>query len=281
MIDLTNTTFIIPIKIDSEDRNNNLFLNLNYLNFHFKTNIIIYELGDIIYNSKHQYINKFPNLNIKFLHNNNDINGPFHRTKYLNIMLDSVETPVVCNYDVDVIFNENIYKKCEQLIMNNELDMIYPYGKGYFQVEVMKNCNLETFIYQPYIFNILKDQINNPIQPPLILKYAEYGHAIFFNTSVYRKFGGENENFISWGPEDQERYYRFKKFNCKVSWLSNDIYHFDHERGSDSGYLNPYITANDNLFTSLKQMNINDYYEYYSKQEYYKNYQKINCNNKK
>ena len=35
-------------------------------------------------------------------------------------MLDIVETPVVCNYDVDVIFDKEIYKKCEDLILSNQ-----------------------------------------------------------------------------------------------------------------------------------------------------------------
>jgi len=52
MIDLTNTTFIIPLKIDSIDRQNNFFINLTYLNFHFKTNVIIYEKGDFFYETK-------------------------------------------------------------------------------------------------------------------------------------------------------------------------------------------------------------------------------------
>jgi hypothetical protein len=98
---------------------------------------------------------------------------------------------------------------------------------GYFQIEVMKHANIKNFLQQPFIFNLLKTQTNNTHNPPLILKYAEYGHAIFFKTSAYREAGGENENFISWGPEDQERFYRFKRLNYRLSWTSNKIYHFE------------------------------------------------------
>jgi len=194
-------------------------------------------------------------------------------------MLDIVTTPVVCNYDIDVIFEKEIYKKCEDLILSNELDMIYPYGKGYFQTEVMKHANLENFLQQPFIFNILKSQINNTSNPPLVLKYAEYGHAIFFKTSVYREAGGENENFISWGPEDQERYFRFNKLKYRQCWMSNNIYHFDHQRGIDSGYSNPYISINDNLFATLKGMSDKEFHSYYKNQSYYKKYKTICFNN--
>jgi hypothetical protein len=222
---------------------------------------------------------KFPNLNFKFLFDLEKNNPIFHRTKYLNAMLDIVETPVVCNYDVDVIFDREIYKKCEDLILSNQFDMIYPYGKGYFQIEVMKHANIKNFLQQPSIFNLLRTQTNNTYNPPLILKYAEYGHAIFFKTSAYREAGGENENFISWGPEDQERYYRFKKLNYKISWMSNKIYHFDHERGVDSGHSNPYISTNDKLFATLKEMSNEEFFSYYKNQKYYKKYKTICFNN--
>ena len=275
MTDLKNTTFIIPLKIDSNDRKNNLYINLNYLNFHFKTNIMIYEKGDFVYKNKEELIKKFNNLNFQFISDTDKNEKIFHRTKYLNVMLDIVKTPVVCNYDIDVIFDQYVYKKCQDLILSNELDMIFPYGQGYFQIEVTKEANIDTFLEQPLIFNILKNQKNNTNNPPLILKYAQYGHAIFFNTRSYRQAGGENENFISWGPEDQERYYRFKKLNYKLSWMSNNIYHFDHERGIDSGYSNPYITSNDNLFERLKDMNQNEFISYYKNQDYYKKYKNI------
>ena len=144
MINLENTTFIIPLKIDCEDRKNNLFLNLNYLNFHFKTNVIIYEKGNFIYENKDEIIKKYNNLKLEFLFDKNENEKIFHRTKYLNRMLDIVKTPVVCNYDIDVVFDEDVYKKCETLILQNEFDMIYPYGKGYFQIEdvIYKNVDL-------------------------------------------------------------------------------------------------------------------------------------------
>jgi len=281
MIDLENTTLIIPIKIDSNDRKKNLFLNLDYLNFHFKTNVIIHEKGNFIFENKNEIIKKYNNLKFEFIFDKNENEKTFHRTKYLNRMLDIVKTPVVCNYDVDVIFDENIYKKCETLILKNEFDMIYPYGKGYFQIEVLKNVNIDTFSQKPFIFNLLTNQPNfDPAidHCPFNLKYAEYGQAIFFKTSVYRESGGENENFISWGPEDQERYYRFKKLKYKISWMSNNIYHFDHERGVDSGYSNPYLSENDNLFERLKKMNENEYTSYYKNQNYYKKYKSIYFN---
>ena len=38
---------------------------------------------------------------------------------------------------------------------------------------------------------------------------AKYGFCQFFDTEEYKKLGGENENFIAYGYEDDERHFRF------------------------------------------------------------------------
>jgi hypothetical protein len=43
MIDLTQTTFIIPVKIEHQDRYRNAKTVLGFLNHHFNTNVFIFE----------------------------------------------------------------------------------------------------------------------------------------------------------------------------------------------------------------------------------------------
>ena len=106
--------------------------------------------------------------------------------------------------------------------------------------------------------------------------YSEYGHCIFFNTDVYREFGGENEEFISYGPEDKERGIRFKAFTDKIEWLDDVVFHFEHHRGNDSSLANPHINPN-NLLLSRIQSLIKDggLVEYYWDRPYYREYRKI------
>jgi len=94
MIDLKDCTFIIPIKIEHEDRYRNARSVLGFLNHHFNTNVIIYEISNDL-NSNLNFLNELKNLKIKHsVHSLNDKDF-FHRTEYLNIMLDKVKTPVV------------------------------------------------------------------------------------------------------------------------------------------------------------------------------------------
>ena len=87
--DLRETTFIIPVCIESDDRYNNAKSVLGFLNKHFKTNIIIHELTKNV--SKLDFLNSLSNLKINHIVEKNSLDY-YHRTKQLNTMLNIVKT---------------------------------------------------------------------------------------------------------------------------------------------------------------------------------------------
>jgi len=266
---LSDCTFIIPIMVEHEDRYQNAKSVLSYLNKNFKTNVFIYEISED--KSKLDFIPTLENL--KITHWLNKPESAFHRTKYLNIMLDEVTTKVVANYDIDVLLKPNSYKECVSKIVGGESDVIYPYrfgAAGQRRIERLPNTHSE-FALSGYNLDLI-DQDGN-----LYSDYdSEYGHCIFFNTEIYKKYGAENENFISYGPEDKERGERFKKMGFNVNWISESmIYHFEHYRGSDSSNNNPYITPNWNVYNECKAMDGDQLITYYKNQEYNKKYKTI------
>lgn len=266
MIDLLETTFIIPIKIEHKDRYRNAETTLNFLNKHFKTNVIIHESSSTG-KSRLDYIQKLNNLEIKIVEIKEE--EAFHRTKYLNEMLDMVETPVVVNYDIDVILDPINYLECQNQILSGEVDVIYPYENGMGQIQVMEGFDYSGFINSGYNIDFINssDKINRHA--------AECGHCIFFNTDIYRKYGGENEKFVSYGPEDKERMYRFQKIS-RVKWMDGKcVYHFEHFRGNDSWVTNPHFNANWDVFNSIKSMNEEDLIRYYTGPDYSLRYEKI------
>jgi predicted glycosyltransferase involved in capsule biosynthesis len=80
---------------------------------------------------------------------------------------------------------------------------------------------------------------------------SKYGHCVFANTKKYRKCGGENENFIGYGPEDQERENRFITLKYNVSRVDNLVYHFEHSRTPFSNGDNKYYDPNHKLCVEL------------------------------
>jgi len=267
--DLSNCTFIIPIKVEHEDRYKNAKSVLSYMNENFKTNVFIYEVSDS--ESKLDFLSSLGNLNIK--HWLDKTEGIFHRTRYLNVMLDDVNTKVVANYDIDVLLKPRNYIKAVSKIIKGESDVVYPYKFGSDgQRRIQRLPNIHS-IFSSEGYNLESIDKN----PNLYSDYdSEYGHCIFFNTEIYKKYGAENENFISYGPEDKERGERFKKMGFKVSWMPESIiYHFEHYRGSDSSNNNPMLRRNWDVYNECKSMDSDELIEYYKNQEYNKKYKTI------
>lgn len=269
MIDLLDTTFIIPICIESSDRKVNALTTLSYLCNHLFTNIIIYEYDTI--SKMPEIINsvkdKYPkNLTLNGLthifEQNKSGNDIFHRTKFLNEMLNLVKTNIVVNYDIDILLQPSVYRKCSNLI-NSGFDLVYPYffGKSQYQINYTGKDKVIKSL-------LLNDLLNTDYQT----YQSAYGHCQFFKTKSYIDGGMENENFISYGPEDQERGYRFKTLGYKVMWSDDYVYHMEHTRGNNSSTNNPMMAHNNKLFDYLKTLSNDQLREYYNNIDYIKKY---------
>lgn len=256
--DLTDCTFIIPIKIDGYDREQNFKFVIKYLCDNFNTNIIITESSD---NDKLILREKYNDIlianNITLIEKGNE--KTFHRTRYLNEMLLLSKTKITINYDIDVFLPIPNYLKARDLI-NQGYDLVYPYGLGDFQYMIFQN-------YRDFIL----ENWNNISQldaQHLTQFAAEYGHLQFFNTRSYRKGFGENELFISYGPEDRERYSRFKLLDFKVIHMDNCfVFHLEHFRGKDSGIHENRIN-NEILWEKLKTLTKEEIVNYYNTLDY-------------
>ena len=265
MIDLTETTLIIPLFIESQDRFNNAVSVLGFLNHHFKTNVIIHEI--INGKSKLPNLVNYNNLNITYMYESYN-QGIYHRTRQLNEMLDVVQTPVVVNYDIDVLLPVETYSQSQNLILDGVHDVVYPYKEdnaGQFRIFTQFN----------------RDRFNKEFDLSLIatgeydIWTASCGHCMFLNTEKYISCGGENENFIAYGPEDSERYERFHKIGYSVGRTDNVVYHFEHSRTPFSNHLNENFGANNRLFEMLSRMNNQQIVDYYQRVEYKNKYEKF------
>lgn len=247
---LLDTTFIIPIRIESEDRKFNYEWVMNFLLSNFMTNIIVYE-SDKEQKAKRDFNNHFGS-EVKYLFEETD-NDIFHRTRLLNEMLVLSKTPVTVNYDADVFLKPEQYLKARDLILSG-VDLLYPFGKGVTQVMVKRHEG-----------DLFDTKFHHPWQ-------SLAGHCQFFNTDVYKRGFMENEEFISYGAEDRERMERFIKLDFRVEWMDGQVYHIEHSRGKNSSSSNPHFKANSDLYKKLLAMNREELCEYYHNVEYLKKY---------
>ena len=265
---LSNTTFIVPLKIESFDRLRNVIVSSIYLLDNTECNLIIQEVDEqstFAEKALPQIKDCVGEDKIKRLKHifEKSTDSVFHRTRILNDMVMMTTTPVVVNYDCDILLPLESYQTCEDWIVSGKYDMVYPYGDGNWQYQIFADDELvSNFINSDYDFSILREKSR--------IYDAKYGFCQFYSTKKYIEGGLENENFIAYGYEDNERFYRFTKLGYNVGRLDAHVYHMEHARTPNSWFSNPYIEHNKNLYEQLNTFDKDQLLNYYKDQEYLK-----------
>lgn len=249
MHNLSNVTFNIPVKIDCPERLENLKLVIDYLLHHFDTNIIVYEV------SKGQPFYTERNSRVKYLHESIGSN-PFHRTRYLNEMALLSRTPIIVNYDCDVLLPPASYLTAAELVLKSGASGVFPYDGLFLNVPR---------VHIPRIRET-KDLSFIDINTTENFGRGSVGGALFWDKKNFIKGGMENENFISWGCEDWERIKRFSKLGHKLARVAGPLYHMSHPRGTDSCDSNPYYTNNQKVYLEVENMPVDQMPNYVVKQ---------------
>ena len=275
MVNLSNATFIIPLRIESADRMRNIITLLCFLLGNFDTNVIVKEVDSepVFEENVLPQIKEFIGNDINLVHIFEKSDDPvFYRMHILNEMFVMSKTDVVINYDCDVLMPVETYVNAYESILNGTCDVVYPYGNGNFQKQVHVTDE------------IVSDFLNNDFDLSILDKSSQvstsdFGWVQFFNRSVYIEGGMENENFRGSSPEDKERFFRFTTLGYKIGRIDNWIYHLEHSRGANSWPEsirgNPYMSQNFEVWNHLQTLNKHKLKEYYSNQDYLKKYASI------
>jgi hypothetical protein len=215
MFDLTNTTFLIPFRKDSDDRTRNLRACIAYLNKHFDTHIIVMEEAP-----ERTF---FDEGKFKYVFNKNP-SELMHRTRMLNDMCKMSLTPLVVLMDTDIFVLPSQLWDAQQLIRSNQCDMVYPY-----------NGRFINFI-EPYLSKII---INNSLDGideshGHMIHPNSLGGCVMFNKEKYMKYGMENQHMVSWGWEDNERLHRFGNLGFRITRINGILYHLNHASSTNS-----------------------------------------------
>jgi len=273
--DLRDTTFIIPIRIESEDRMRNVITICCFLLENFDTKLIIKEVDEKsvfkedVLPQISDYLGDAVN-NLVHLFEKSDPDDPvFYRMRYLNEMLAMCETDIVANYDCDVLMPIQTYLDAQMMIQDLDFDLIYPYGHGFWQKKVSATDEMVSeFLSDDCEFSHLEKKVE--------IDNAESGHVQFFKRTAYIEGGMENENFRGSSPEDKERIHRFQKLGYKVGRIENWIYHLEHSRGNNSWPVsyhgNPHMQENIALWQYLHNLSEDELRLYYRDQKYLKKY---------
>lgn len=271
---LTDTTFIIPVKIESDDRLRNAITVCCFLLSKFDTNILIKEVNSepVFENEALPQIKEFIGdiSNISYYFEKESDNTFFHKTRYFNELLSKCDTDVVSAYDIDVLLPISSYLESEKMC-KGEYDLVYPFGFGTQENQV--KWQKKVFASDELVSHFLNENFDFSIFESSCQKdRAQWGHAQFFKRESYIKGGMENENFKAWGPEDEEKHYRFPKLGYNIGRIFDWVYHLEHSRGDDSERTNIYFHDNLKLMEDIRSLSADELRNYYNTQEYLKKY---------
>lgn len=258
-------TFLIPTRIETQDRLRNIISSVSYLLKHIPAKVIVKEVSEYptFKNQAIPEIQKYVDIsNLEYLYEKSQ-DPWFCKSKVLNDLIVASNTKVVANYDADVILPVQSYFDAYKLIDENHADVVYPYACGVYQWKATFNAQ----IYEEFI-NTLDISV---LDKSKTIWNSTIGWTQFVDRQKYIDCYMMNENFISWGCEDDEFYYRMSILGNRIARIDDYVYHLEHSRTYNSWFSNPNFNNNYQLWNRVKTFDKKQLIEYYEKQDYVKN----------
>ncbi len=245
----TSFTVVMPVRIDSEDRQENLKAVLEWIQ-RMECHVVVLE-ADKTPRLK-SVVSAFPNAEYLFVEDN-DIT--FHRTKYINVLLRQATSRFVAVWDADVIVRPGQIAETLERMAKENITLAYPYsGKFYLLSESQSSRFRKDFDLSG---------LSEKSLTPLMGRRA-CGGLYIVDRKMYLSIGGENERYKGWGPEDAERLRRTLIIGLKAKWTSRlPLFHLHHRRNpQDLSDTNPNLLEMRKEFVKECSMNRTEMAEY-------------------
>lgn len=223
---LSDVTFLILVRLDSIDRLENVLEIIRFLSSNFETNIWVSEYSS--YNNG--LLDKFLDEKIRYIFNE-DHDPILYRTKFLNQMTLTAESPYVAIWDTDVIAPIDQIEMAVELLRNGKADFVFPYDNCCFDTSpILRKLYLQEGKIEFLTQNT--EKMKEMYSPKCV------GGAFLANLNAYKEAGLENEKFYGWGLEDGERFSRFSNLGYKIHSVTGPLFHLTHGRGINSNFHN-------------------------------------------
>lgn len=228
MTDLQDVTFLVPLRIDSTERMENIETLIKYTFQHFKTNFIVLEADSI---PKFNFEYNPVGLQYEFIEDKDEV---FHRTKWINRLISLSETPLVAIWDTDAISPPEQITAAVTKLRAGDAVLSFPYDGRFYSCDRI-SCDLFKKLLK---IEILLKRI---AVMKLMHGYHSVGGAFIVNKQKYLTAGGENENFYGWGPEDTERVKRLEIMSLPIYYSNGFLFHLWHPMRNNSWFANAEI----------------------------------------
>lgn len=245
LMDLTDSSLIMPFRIDSKERHENLISILDYVQNNFKTNIHLLE-ADTSQKFDTRILTK--NISYRFIQDNSPF---FYHTYYRNVLIKESSQPIIILWDIDCLCPTMQIMDAVNVIRDKSFTMSLPYdGRAINVISIFKK------LFMPnHSFEVLKANLQ---KMPVMYGNFSTGGIVILNKKAFVAAGAENERMKGWGPEDLDRYKRMEINGNNIYHSLGPLFHLDHPRGETSRYLNP-LTKIESLLALFDTCKIQTY----------------------
>lgn len=228
-IALTDITFLMPIRLDSIQRLENVLTVTNQLCKYFNTHILLreatYHNNGILKSLLHKKIH------YEFVEDKDPV---LYRTKHINQMTLSVKTPYIAIWDADIVIDKKAIINSINQLRSNNADVVCPYKGLCYDIPII----LRELYLKRRDIRILYRHIN---KMDLLYDKNLVGGAVLIKKEAFIKIGMDNESYYGWGNEDFDRYQRFIKLNYRICHLGSVLFHLSHPRSENSKYRSDFV----------------------------------------
>lgn len=214
-IDLLDVTFVIPARIDSDERLANLLTLLRVIEREVTTHIIVLESDKVQF---FKPVNE--NVDYYFIYED-DLMA--NRTKCINRLIELSATPIIAVWEPDAIVVPSQILEAVNQIRQKAAVLAFPYDGRYYRADKIRS----NLFRQTLHFDLLTK--NSPMMELKNGYYAK-GGAFLVDKDEYLKVGGENEKLQGLAFVDEERVKRMEVLNLPIFHAKGMLFHLWHPK---------------------------------------------------
>lgn len=223
-INLQDFTFLIPLRIDTVNRLENTLVSIDYIRDNFDTRVSVLEASGRNTGLLNRLLPE--GVNYVFIE---DMDNIFHRTRYINQLVKSVDTEYIIVWDTDIIIPIEQLNKSVEMLRKREVDFVTPFKDKFLDTsKVLRGLYIQT--RDLGILEMHQGKMKALYNPNPV------GGAFFAHRQTYIEAGMENEKFYGWGREDGDRVNRWKILGHRHKHIDGVLFHLTHERGVNSTF---------------------------------------------
>lgn len=244
---MKDLSFIIPIRVDTEDRIDNCLTVLRFLYTHFpESEVLLMEQDSQVRTQRIQ--EAFPTVRHDFLLNPDR----FSKSVAVNTGIALSTRSMICMCDTDILLHPEAIRRATQMIRGHIKRVVIPHNRmfldmsGELKAEIVASLDLEKY-------GRVRRFSDAPIRDDLMLR-ENNGGIFVADKEVLILEGGLNKKMISYGWEDSEFSRRLDKLGYYTFMLPEfNLVHLDHRRGPDS-QINEMFNVNRKEFEKISAM---------------------------